>query len=81
MKKKRTNILVSLVFILTFLIVLLSTIKKFTFASNIEFKTDIYNISNNTITNISPNTSINLFKKYFDINNCYLKIINENPTC
>ena len=78
MKKKRTNILVSLVFILNFLIVLLSTIKKFTFASNIEFKTDIYNISNNTITNISPNTSINLFKKYFDINNCYLKIINEN---
>ena len=78
MKKKSNSILISLAFILTFLIVLISTIKKFTFASNLEFDSKIYSISNNTITNISPNTSINLYKKYFDINNGYLKIINEN---
>lgn len=78
MKKKSTNILISLVFILTFLIVLLSTIKRFSLAADADFNTEIYTINNNIITGISPNTSTNLFKKYFDLNNCYLKITDEN---
>ncbi len=78
MKKKKNNYLIPIAAILVFLIVLTSTIRKITLASDINISSQIYTINNNMITNISSNTSINLFKKYFDLDNCYLKITDEN---
>ena len=78
MKKKSTKALVLLTFILIFSIVLISTIRKFTLATDINISSEIYNIKNNVITNISPNTQVNLYKKYFNLDNCYLKITNNN---
>lgn len=77
MKKKKTKILVPLIFILIFLIVLLSTLRKFSLAQNTNISSDIYIIENNIITNISPKTNIELYKKYFELENCYIKITNE----
>ena len=76
--KKNTKFLISLVFILTFSIVLISTIRKFTLAADINIASEVYNIENEYITNISPQTSISLYKKYFDLENCYLKVTDDN---
>ena len=41
------------------------------------FESKIYIIENNYIKNISPNTNINIYKEYFDINNCTIKVFNN----
>lgn len=46
--------------------------------SNYKFKSDIYSINNNYIENISIDTNIELFKKYFDFNNCYIEVTDNN---
>ena len=78
MKKKKGKILIPTIFILIFLIVLISNIRKFSLATNINITSKIYLIENNIITNISSKTNIDLYKKYFDLDNCYIKITNES---
>lgn len=77
MKKKNHKILIPIALVLIFLIVLLSTIRKFSLASDVNISSKIYKIENNTITNISPKTNIDLYKKYFDLDNCHIKVTNE----
>ena len=76
-KNKKTRI-PSIIFILTILIILLIIIRKYTLASNINISSEIYKIEDNTIKNISIKTSKELFEKYFDLENCYLKVFNKN---
>ena len=78
MKRKKHKILIPTTFILIFLIVLLFTLRKFSLAQDVNISSQIYNIENNVITNISPKTNIELYKKYFDLENCYIKITNES---
>ena len=77
MKKKHHKILIPIALVLIFFIVLLSTIRNFSLASDINISSKIYKIENNTITNISPRTNIELYEKYFDLENCYIKVTNE----
>lgn len=77
MKLKVKNlILISIVLII--LITILSLIRNYTLADNITFESQIYTIEKNYIKNISPNTTIDLYKSYFEINNCSLKIVDGN---
>ena len=77
MKKKK--LFISIITILCIVVFSLYIIlKNKTLANDVVFSSAIYTIDSNTIKNISPNTSISLFHEYFDTENCFLKIINEN---
>lgn len=78
MKRKRRFIsTLSIIIILAFIIVFI-LIKNKSLANDISFTSKNYNIGDNIITNISPNTDVSLFGKYFDTVNCHITITNEN---
>lgn len=81
MKKNLKLIIISL--ILMILIIILTAIfiiirSTFSLDDNLKFTTEVYKIEDNYIKNISPNTTIELFKEYFDISDCTIKVVNEN---
>ena len=51
-----------------------------TFSMNTEyvFESDVYSINDGYIEDISINTSIDLYYKYFDIDNCSIKVMDKN---
>ena len=72
--KKLQPLLISIIFIgITVLFY-----SNFSLSTIYIFKSRIYKIEDNHIYNISPNTNIELYKKYFDIKNYKLKIENPN---
>lgn len=50
----------------------------FSMNNNYKFESKFYNIEDNYIKGISSNTSIELYSKYFDMDNCSIKVIDEN---
>ena len=78
MKRKRIVIsTISIIIILTFISIFI-LIRNKTIANDIIFTSKNYHIEDNIITNISPNTDISLYYKYFDIENCRIILTNEN---
>jgi len=70
LKKIIKPLLVSIIFIgITVLFY-----SNFSLATNYQFTSNNYKINNGYIYNISPNTTIELYKKYFDINNYKIKV-------
>ena len=78
MKRKRIFISTISVIILLSFITLFILIKNRSLANEISFTSKNYHIEDNLITNISPNTDIELFYKYFDTTNCSITVTNEN---
>ncbi|MEE3343174.1 MAG: Ig-like domain-containing protein [Bacilli bacterium] len=78
MKKRRIIISTLCIIILLSFISLFILIRKGSLASDISFTSKNYSIEENIITNISPNTDIELFNKYFDTTNCNIIVTNEN---
>lgn len=76
--KNKKLILIILAIILFIMIITLLIVRKSTLANNTSFSSEIYKIENNFIENISSQTSIELYKKYFDVENCNIKVFNEN---
>lgn len=76
--KTNTKILIITAIILIIAIILILLIRNKTLASDISLTSPIYTIEDNYIINISPNTSIELYQKYFDLENCSLKVVTPN---
>lgn len=78
MKRKRRIIsTISIIIIFSFIMIFI-LIKNKSLANDISFTSKNYNIGDNVITNISPNTDVSLFGKYFDTTNCHITVTNEN---
>jgi uncharacterized protein YjdB len=80
MKKNNTIKLIIISVTLIILIIVITLIKTYTFSleDTINFTSQVYKIEDNYIKNISPNTSKELYKDYFDLVNCNLKVVDEN---
>lgn len=68
------NIVVGVIF----LIIILTFYSTFSLEDGYKIESIVYNIEENYIGDISPNTSIELFKKYFDLEDCYIKLMDSN---
>ena len=81
MKKNIKLIIISLILmilIITVTAIFIIVRKSFSLDDDIKFTTEVYKIEDNYIKDISPNTTIELFKDYFDISDCTIKVVNEN---
>ena len=68
---------ISIIILLGFITIFI-LIKNRSLANDISVTSKNYSINDNTITNISSNTDIELFYKYFDTTNCSITVTNEN---
>lgn len=68
------NILVGLIFVG----VVLTFYTTFSMDTDYSFESDVYDINDKYIKNISVNTDIALFIKYFDLDNCTIKVFDIN---
>lgn len=66
--------MIAIIIFIMFLII----INTYSLNEEIKFTSQVYNIENNYIKNISPSTSINLYKEYFGLENCHLQILDKN---
>lgn len=79
MKKKNQVLLIIIAIIITiFILVIIIQKNTFSLENNIIFTSEIYTIEDNYIKNISPNTTKELYKDYFDLTNCYIKVVDSN---
>lgn len=76
MKKKKIYIRVILGII--FLGIIFTFYTTFSLEEDYTFQSEVYTIKDGYIENISPYTNIELFKEYFDLQNCTIKVIDEN---
>lgn len=72
-KKLIANVLIGLVFIF----VILSFYNTFSMDTEYQFESMVYDIEDAYIKNVSVNTSVELYKKYFDIDNCVIKVVDK----
>ena len=68
------NILVGVVFV----VVIFNFYNTFSMDTEYSFLSSVYNIGDEYIEGISVNTSVELYLKYFDIDNCSIKVVDEN---
>ena len=74
-KRRRVfNILLGLVCVL----VVLSFYGTFSLNADYKFVSDVYLVKDGYIEGISVNTSVDLFKKYFDVSNCSIKVVDRD---
>lgn len=78
MSKKSKVMIINVVVGLIFLIIIFAFYSTFSLEDGYKIESIVYNIEDNYISDISPNTGIELFKKYFDIENCYIKVMDNN---
>ena len=68
------NILVGFIFVG----VILTFYSTFSFDNEYDFSSVVYKIDGGYIKDISVNTSVELFVKYFDMDNCSIKVMDKN---
>lgn len=76
--KLKITIIPIIMLIIILIIIVLTIIKTFSLNSEITYESKIYKIEENYISNISPYTSISLYKKYFDLKNCLIEVVDIN---
>lgn len=69
-----TNILVGFVFV----VFVLNFYNTFSMNTEYSFSSSVYNVGEDYIEGISVNTSLELYLKYFDIDNCSIKVVDKN---
>lgn len=77
MKVKRKlffNILVGIVIVFC----VLTFYSTFSMDNNYKFESMVYDIEDNYIKNVSSNTSVELYYKYFDMEDCSIKVVDKN---
>jgi len=74
---KTKKLLISIISGLVFITVIFNFYQTFSLDSNYTFQSQIYKIENEYIENISPNTTIENFYKYFDNENCTIKVVDD----
>lgn len=61
-----------------FLVIIFTFYSTFSLENDYKLESIVYEINDNYISDISPNTSIELFKQYFEMDNCYIKVMDSN---
>ena len=65
-----------LIFGIIFVISMITFYSTFSLDNDVEkFESLVYEIDDRFIKNISPYTNVELFEKYFDIDNCYIEVV------
>lgn len=73
-KKLVINILIGFIFI----VVILSFYSTFSMDTEYKFDSEVYDIDGKYIKNVSVNTSVDLYKNYFDTYNCVIKVVDAS---
>ena len=78
MDKTKRRIVFNIVFGLVCVFVVLSFYGTFSLNTDYKFVSDVYSVKDGYIEGISVNTSVDLFKKYFDVSNCSIKVVDRD---
>ena len=78
MDNKIKKLSLSIVFGFLFMFVILTFYNTFSLEDGYLFDSEVYNIDGNYILGISSKTDIDLFYKYFDLDNCSIEVVDEN---
>lgn len=69
--------IVGIIFGFIFIIVIIAFYRTFSLGDDYQMSSDVYEVEDGYIKGISPYTTIDLFLNYFDLNNCYLKVVGK----
>lgn len=72
------KLIINILFGLVFILVILTFYSTFSLDNDYTFKSLVYDIKEPYIKNVSSNTTIELYSKYFDMNNCSIKVVDLN---
>ena len=78
MKRKKGKMIINVVVGFVFLAFIFTFYNTFSLEDNYKFESLVYDIDGSYIENISSNTSIELFFKYFDLENCSIEVVDKN---
>lgn len=75
MLKNKKKLIIDVLIGFVFLFIVLSFYSTFSMDTEYKFESMVYDIEDKYIMNVSVNTSVDLYKKYFDIDNCVIKVV------
>ena len=78
MFKTKRKLIINILFGIIFVLVILSFYTTFSLDNDHKFESLVYDIDDSYIKNVSTNTSIELYSKYFDMNKCSIKVVDLN---
>lgn len=78
MDKTKRRMVFNILFGLVCVFVVLSFYGTFSLNTDYKFVSDVYSVKDGYIEGISVNTSVDLFKKYFDVSNCSIKVVDRD---
>ena len=78
MNEKIKKLSFSILFGIVFISVVFTFYYTFSLEDGYKFDSLVYDIQDNYIMGISSKTEIKLFYKYFDLENCSVKVVDEN---
>ena len=78
MLKGKKQLIISIFMGIVIVFGVLTFYSTFSLNNNYRFESLVYDIKDNYIMNISSNTSISLYYKYFEIDNCSIKVVDRN---
>lgn len=79
-KNKRVRLIFNISIGIVFLIGIFTFYSTFSLGEEYQFESEVYQIEDGYIKNISPNTEVSLFQKYFDLANCSVEVVNFDNT-
>lgn len=78
MNKAKRRLIINILAGMVIVVSVLTFYSTFSMDTEYVFKSDVYDISDGYIEGISINTSIDLFYKYFDMDNCSIKVMDKD---
>ncbi len=74
--KKKT--IVSVLMGMIFIVIIITFYSTFSLETQYQIQSDIYVIEDGMILNVSPNTSVEVFLQYFDLDNCTMQVVDDS---
>lgn len=76
-KNKKRKLLFNILVGIIFLACVLTFYSTFSLEDDYKFESEVYDIHGGYIDMISPYTSVDLFTNYFDVSDCYIKVVDR----
>lgn len=77
-KNKKIKMIFNVGIGIVFLVIILTFYNTFSLGEEYKFDSMVYDIEDGYIKNISSNTVISLFMKYFDLENCSIEVVDQD---
>ncbi len=77
-KRKRSKMILNILVGLIFLVTIFKFYTTFSLEDEYKIESLVYDIQDGYIMGVSSNTDVNLFFKYFDLENCSIEIFDKN---